>query len=238
MDRLRELPPVSVLIIVKDGARYLAEALDSVFRSELKPCEVLVVDGGSRDRTVEIASRYQLVTVLRQASAGIANAYNEGIARSRGELVAFLSHDDLWLPGKLDVQVEYMARHPHLLYTVAMVEHFLDAGVDPTPSFRRELLNGPQPGLLMETLVARREVFDLVGGFDPGYSVSEDSDWFARARDAGIPMALLPHVLLKKRVHDRNVTLADSATNKFLLRAMRASIARKRAAVAGGTDDQ
>jgi hypothetical protein len=60
--------------------------------------------------------------------------------------------------------------------------------------------------------------------------VSEDTDWFARARDAGIPMAILPRVLLKKRVHSRNATLESNATNKFLLRAMRGSIARKRAA--------
>jgi glycosyltransferase involved in cell wall biosynthesis len=238
MNRLRELPAVSVVVIVKDGEAYLADALDSVFQSEVTPCEILVVDGGSRDRTVEIASGYRSVTVLPQASRGIANAYNEGIARARGELVAFLSHDDLWLPGKLDVQVDYMARHPHLLYTVAMVEHFLDGGSEPPPSFRRHLLDGPQPGVIMETLVARRRVFDLVGEFDPHYSVSEDTDWFARARDDGIPMALLPQVLLRKRVHSRNATLANSATNKFLLRAMRGSIARKRAALASGSDDR
>ena len=230
MDRLPDMPSVSVIVIVKDGEAFLADALGSIFESELKPCEILVVDAGSRDRTAEIAAGFPLVTILPQASRGIANAYNEGIARRAGELIAFLSHDDLWLPGKLDVQVEYMVRHPHLLYTVAMVEHFLDAGGDPPPSFRRELLDEPQPGMLMETLVARRRVFDLVGGFDPHYAVSEDTDWFARARDAGIPMAILPQVLLKKRVHGRNATLESNATNKFLLRAMRGSIARKRAA--------
>jgi glycosyltransferase involved in cell wall biosynthesis len=221
---------------VRDGEAYLGAALESIYQSDLKPSEILVVDGGSRDRTVEIARGFPLVTVLPQAASGIANAYNEGIDRARGEVVAFLSHDDLWLPGKLDIQVSFMARHPHLLYTVAMVEHFLEEDWDPPPGFRRELLDGPQPGVLMETLVARKRVFDLVGGFDPSYSVREDTDWFARARDAGVPMALLPQVLLRKRVHGRNASLNEPTTNQLLLRAMRGSIARKRATSASSGD--
>lgn len=236
MDGPRSTPTVSVIVIVKDGESYLGEALGSIFQSDLKPCEILVVDGGSRDRTVEIARGFPLVTVLRQTSRGIANAYNEGIARARGELLAFLSHDDLWAPGKLNVQVDHMVRHPHLQYTVAMVEHFLDGDSDPPPGFRRELLDGPQPGVLMETLVAHKRVFDIVGGFDPTYAVGEDTDWFARARDAGVQMALLPNVLLKKRIHGANASLNERTTNQLLLRALRGSIARKRSALADGGD--
>lgn len=223
-----ESSSVSVIVVVRNGERFLAEALDSVFRSEAKPLEVLVIDGASSDGTVEIARGFPLVRVVAQDGTGIARAYNQGIAMARGELVAFISHDDIWEPGKLDLQVAFMREHPSVGYTVTMVRHFLDPGAQPPEGFRAELLERPVPGLLMEALVARQSVFEQVGPFDPSFSVSEDTDWFARARDAGVPMAVLPQVLVRKRVHGGNSSLTERSINALLLRAMRGSIQRKR----------
>jgi len=227
---------VSVVMIVKNGERLIGEALDSIFQSKIKPAEVLVVDGGSDDRTTEIARSFPLVRIIAQTSSGIAAAYNEGIDLTRGELVAFLSHDDLWTPGKLDIQVAFMVENPDLLYTVGMVQHVLVPGTVIPPGFREEMLARPQPGLIMETLVARRSIFDVVGRFDPSFPVSEDTDWFARATDAGVRMAILPDVLLLKRVHNANASLTEPKINKLLLRALRNSIARKKAATGGNGD--
>ena len=91
------------------------------------------------------------------------------------------------------------------------------------------ILDRPVPGLVMEALMARKRVFEQVGPFDPSFPVSEDTDWFARARDAGVPMAVLPDVLVRKRVHSANSSLGTPAINALLLRAMRGSIQRKRA---------
>lgn len=228
---------VSVVLIVKNGERYIGEALESVFLSEVKPAEILVVDGGSTDRTVEVAKGFPLVRLVAQASTGIANAYNEGIAHATGDLIAFISHDDLWLPGKLDRQVAHMEQNPELLFTVTMVEHFLDEGAELPPHFRSELLGRPHPGVIMETLVARKRVFDVVGLFDPSFPVGEDTDWYARAKDAGVPMAVLPEVLVRRRVHATNSSLNEKGIDKLLLRAMRNSVARKREAASGGRDD-
>ena len=219
---------VSVILVVRNGERFLGEALDSVFLSETKPVEVLVIDGGSTDRTVEIARDYPLTRVVAQEGTGIASAYNQGIAAAGGELIAFISHDDIWEPGKLDRQVAFMREHPDLGYSVSMVRHFLDAGAQIPVGFRVELLDRPVPGLIMEALVARKSVFRQVGPFDPRFTVSEDTDWFARARDAGVPMAILPEVLVRKRVHGANSSLTTPTINALLLRAMRGSIDRKR----------
>lgn len=220
---------VSVILIVRNGARYIGAALDSVLRSKTRPLEIIVLDGGSTDDSVSIASERNLTRVLRQQSTGIANAYNEAIAASRGDLIAFISHDDLWAPCKLDVQEAFMRAHPDCLLSVGMVEHFLEPGATPPAGFRRDLLDRPHPGWIMEALMARRQAFDVIGPFNPEYAVSEDTDWFARARDLGVPSAVLPDVLVHKRVHGTNASLTEARISHLLLRAMRSSIERKKA---------
>lgn len=105
-----EGPTVSVIPIVKNGEPLIAEALASVYQSAIKPSEIVVVDGGSADRTIDLARSFPRVSVLEQTSRGIAAAYNEGIAHAKGEFFAFISHDDRWLPGKLDIQIGFMLR--------------------------------------------------------------------------------------------------------------------------------
>jgi glycosyltransferase involved in cell wall biosynthesis len=216
-------PSVSVILIVKNGARYIADALASTGLSEHLPSEILVIDGGSTDGTHEIVKSVPGVTLIGQSSSGIADAYNEGIRRARGELVAFLSADDIWLPGKLDRHCAAFADDPDLLLSVCMVEHFLEDNHAIPTGFRPDLLEKPHPGMIMEALVAKRDVFALIGGFDPTYSTGEDTDWFARARDARVKLAVIPEVLLRKRVHDSNASLTDPDCNRNLLRAMRTS---------------
>jgi glycosyltransferase involved in cell wall biosynthesis len=221
---------VSVILIVRNGAAFIAEALDSVQLQSRQPDEVLVIDGQSTDDTVRIARGFAGVRVLPQTSTGVANAYNEGIAQAKGSLLAFISHDDRWLPGKLESQLSFLAAHPETMMSLTHVQHVLHEGVAPPPGFRAELLDHPVPGLIMETLLVRRESFDRVGLFDPAFAVSEDTDWFARAKDMGLSMHVLPETLVIKRVHDRNSSLVFPHINGLLLRALRGSIARKRAA--------
>jgi glycosyltransferase involved in cell wall biosynthesis len=227
------LPSVTVILIVRNGAAFIAQALESVFQSRLKPVEILVIDGGSTDGTAQIAGQFPLTRVVPQDSGGIPNAYNLGIGLAQGELIAFISHDDLWQPGKLDRQVELMRQNPELQFTVAMVEHFLEPGMAVPPGFRRELLEQPVAGFIMEALVARKAVFDTVGRFDPSFKVGEDTDWFARAKDMGVAHAVLSDVVVRKRVHDANSSLNTANINALLLRAMRNSVKRKRQAGSG-----
>lgn len=227
-------PEVTVVLIVRNGERFVAEALESVTAQTLRPHEILVIDGHSTDRTMEIVRRMAGVTAVTQTSSGIANAYNEGIRLARGEFIAFISHDDRWLPEKLARQAHFMASHPETLLCVTHVQHVLEEGAALPPGFRAELLDGPVPGFLMEALMVRRSVFDRVGTFDPSFTVSEDTDWFARVKDAGLTIGVVPDALVQKRVHNANASLQTPQINALLLRALRGSIQRKRASGSGG----
>lgn len=217
---------ISVVCIVRNGEDYLEAALRSVFESTYPVREVLIVDGDSTDRTAEIAAGMG-ARVLPQRSIGIAAAYNEGIGATRGDCVAFISHDDLWHPLKLEKQAAFLTQNPSVQICVSHVRHVLEGPAAP-PGFRQELLESSVPGMIMEALVARREAFDRVGPFDSAFSVSNDTDWFARARDNGLAIGVLPDTLVTKRVHTANTTLKPEGFSQQLLDVVRASVARKR----------
>jgi len=221
-------PLVSVIIAVKNGERFLASAINSVLEEDYRPIEMIVVDGQSTDRTAQIAQSFAQVRYIQQVNKGVSDAYNVGIDAAKGELVAFLSHDDLWTPDKLSVQVNYLIDHPKIQYTIAKVKFFLEPGHSPPSGFRKELLENDHIGRIMETLVVRKSLFDVIGKFRTDLTTAEDVDWYARANDQGIPMAIVPQVLLLKRVHDTNLSLNTLENNRNLLKALRQSVKRKR----------
>jgi len=227
-------PLVSVIIPVKNGERFLAEAIDSVLEQDYRPLEIIVVDGRSTDRSAEIAASYEQVRVVAQVDQGLADAWDVGVDAANGDFIAFLSHDDRWVPHKLSTQVNYMVDHPAIQYSIGRVKFFPQSGLPAPRGFRARLLEGDHIGRIPETLVARRTVFDLVGGFDVSLRVGPDSDWFARAKDKNLQMAIMPEVVLLKRVHDANLLFESiDESHRDLLTALRRSIVRQRQCAPG-----
>src|SRR5688572_14285424 len=105
-------PFVSVIMPVYNGARYLAESLASAEAQTYPHFEIVVINDGSHDASGEIAQNFPHVRYWEQENQGIAAARNRAVSLARGELLAFLDHDDLWAPTKLELQVRYMQEHP------------------------------------------------------------------------------------------------------------------------------
>ena len=208
---------VSVIIIVKNGERFLASAIDSVLKQDYRPLDIIVLDGHSTDKTQVIARSYPDVRYLQQQKTGVSDAYNLGINCANGTLVAFLSHDDFWAPDKLTIQVDYLLENPEVQYTIAKFIYFLEPGTISPAGFRKELLKGEHVGRIMETLVARKSVFEKVGKFDTGLNIAGDVDWYSRANDLQIPMAIIPRVLLHKRIHGRNISGTYYLTSRYII---------------------
>jgi glycosyltransferase involved in cell wall biosynthesis len=211
-------PLVSVIVPVCNGERYLGYALQSILDQDYRPLEVIVVDDGSVDSTAPVARSFEDVRYVYQANQGHGAAMNTGIGLAEGEFLAFLDADDLWVPHKLSIQVRYMIEHPETDYVLAQMRNFLEPGTAPPPRITRDLILADYPALQVGVLLARRAVFDTVGLFDNGYAHAKDVDWFVRATEAGARMAILPQVLLHRRLHGSNRSyLSGPRTTEFLV---------------------
>ena len=215
-------PLVSVVIPAYNCADFIAEALDSVVGQDYPAIEVIVVDDGSTDDTCDIVTRYRgAVTLIRQANAGAAVARNEGMRRARGEYVALLDADDVWLPGKLRLQVGHLGRHPnvamcctgwHLLHPdAAGGYHFERPAAPESVPVDPKCAGWIYCQLLLEcevwtsTVLMRRDFGERVGGFDPGLRRGQDYDYWLRAsRLTRIDRLDAPLALYRMQVaHDR-----------------------------------
>jgi glycosyltransferase involved in cell wall biosynthesis len=196
------------VVVVYNGARYLAEAIESILAQSYTPVEIIIVDDGSIDGTRDVIEGFTpRVQALWLTHHGLGSARNSGVDASHGDFIAFLDADDVWLPGKLQDQMQRFHRHPHLDMVLTGIQNFWteDAAVEPSRERGRRYA-APLPGYSCCTLLARREVFRRVGGFADLHLVT-DVDWFLRARELGVREELIPEVLVRRRIHRTNASL-------------------------------
>ena len=206
------MPRVSVVIPTHNRADYIQQALDSVFAQTYTDYEIIVVDDGSTDGTAELLKALVERDAIRyeqQAQSGVSAARNRGIAMARGEYVAFLDSDDLWLPDKLSKQVALFEAMPELGFVHCHFAKFNDQtgaelGVRDTSRYRGQIY--PEMLLQWDTLMAtpcmlmRKDVLDEVGGYDELMRWGEDLDLWRRIAQR-YPVDLVDEVLVRVRVH-------------------------------------
>jgi len=228
MNRSIDYPLVSVILPVYNGELYLDFALQSIFEQEYDPFEVIVVDDGSTDNSADIARSYKDVRYIYQPNQGVASARNSGISMVRGEFIAFLDQDDLWTSNKLRIQVEYLLKNPDVGYVISKVKTFLEPGTELPQGITKVHLMTDTAILIIGSLVARKDIFERVGYFDTSYHLADDLDWFFRSKEAGITMAIVPEILLKRRLHSSNLSYNMKKVSSEFARALKLSIERKR----------
>jgi glycosyltransferase involved in cell wall biosynthesis len=229
---------VSVIVAVLNGERFIIPALQSIFTQNYAPYEVIVVDGNSVDRTAPISQFFRSVKYICQGGRGLACGRNTGLEAAKGELIAFLDSDDLWLSNKLSTQVDYLLQNPEIHYVNAWVKFFVEPGARLRPGHTKTFLDQVHVGRTPGTLLARRSVFNLIGSFDPALSIACDVEWFKRAKDRDVPMFIIPDVLLYKRIHDRNLSSDVRTNRREVLSLIRRTIGRQRDQKSGNSHDR
>lgn len=206
-------PVVSVVIPAHNDAQFLRDALDSALAQTFDDYEVVVVDDGSTDETPQILAEYAerhpaCIRAIRQDQSGASAARNRGIRASRGEFVAFLDADDMWLPSKIEKQVAAFRSDPSLGLVTTCHEGYTDSEVVTWGHNKRDYLFADEnlaraivihSNLGTPTVMVPRAVLDDVGLFDEDLAIAEDDNLWIRIT-ARYPARLVDEVLVRCRL--------------------------------------
>jgi glycosyltransferase involved in cell wall biosynthesis len=191
------------VVIPAYNSQFLRVALESVMGQTRAPSEIILVDGSPEMTLAQLGNYRDQVAYYHQSPRGVSAARNFGIEKAQGKYVAFLDADDLWLPGKLQKQIDLLDRHPRIGFCFSTVWNLVegDGSCIPREPFSPPVLlrwiaaNASEDGavggsvyeLLLEvnciatsSLVIRRELFDTVGTFDESLKNGEDYDFELR----------------------------------------------------------
>lgn len=203
-------PLVSIIIPVYNGSDYLADAIDSALAQTYSKIEIIVVDDGSLDdgATAAIAARYgQRIRYVHQENGGVAAALNRGIAEMRGAYFSWLSHDDIYLPDKVERQVNIARTFGGPCVVIGNFQqiwqdgalgpeyspHLINLGGRPLDAIFHSAINGC-------ALLIAKEAFSICGLFDTGLPTTQDYDlWFRMAHR--VPFLYCPHIGVRQRIH-------------------------------------
>jgi glycosyltransferase involved in cell wall biosynthesis len=223
-------PDISVIIPAYNAERYLAQAIESVLAQRPAPAEVIVVDDGSSDGSAAVARGFGApVRCLTQPNAGGGAARNRGVREARGAWLAFLDSDDLWSADKLALQTAALERDPALEAVFGHVEHFHSPELaDEAKAATR--LPPVMPGYHVGAMLIRAAAIARVGPFEEKLRRADFIGWYLRASELELRSLMLPQVLMRRRVHDANYGLVARNAAGDYVKALKASLDRRRAA--------
>jgi glycosyltransferase involved in cell wall biosynthesis len=219
---------ISVVIAVKNGAKFLTAALNSVMRQTYAPSEVIVVDDGSTDASADIAAGFgPPIRVLRCAHRGEASALNAGLAEARGELLAFIDADDLWDDQKLAQQSAALASDLSIEAVFGRVVQFIDMDCRITEPNEIEQKSMSLVGVTKNSMLIRRIAFNRVGLFNAA-TMAGFPEWYARAVCSGIRFKCLESIVAFRRIHRDNTSrLHRQAIEGDYLKLVRALVVQR-----------
>jgi glycosyltransferase involved in cell wall biosynthesis len=230
----------SVIIPVRNGENTIGRALASLAYQTRRPDEVIIVDNGSRDRTIEVARLWERALPIKLISCktpGSGAARNAGIARATSARIAFLDADDVWYPAKLEIQIKAMDELENS-FSGAYMNYMSSAGRilgnnvryrDSQQAHRALRAASAMPVPLSSVIVSRNAV-DVVGPFDESFRRAQDFEWLTRMAAAyrlEVPsqLPLVGYVL----------SAGTSSEDSYLEQGLAADLVRRRVHGSGGT---
>jgi len=195
----KEQPLISIIVAVYNGAKTLQQCIDSVAQQTYANKELIIIDGGSKDGTVDLlkANQEKISYWISEPDRGIYNAWNKGLAQAKGEWICFLGADD-WLCDStvLEKVAESLLQFDHSFEIVYGQVKMVNAAGDevgklgtPWEAVKEKFMNGtyclPTPGVFHSS-----EAFAKYGGFDETYRIAGDYELLLRVLRSSAPLFL------------------------------------------------
>lgn len=213
MGQSEDVVRVGIVTPTLNAEEFLEQTLESIYRQQSDRLEVdhVIVDGGSTDRTLEIAARYPSRTVVSKDDQGMYDAVNRGMAMVTGDIVGYINADDEIAPGALSLVAEMMRAHPQVGWVCGRVEYINGRGdtlgtMKPVRLSLHSYLGLGWSCIPQQTVWARRSFYDRVGPFDIDYKNCGDYDWYARAMLLEHPK-ILDATIGRFRLHPGQISL-------------------------------
>ncbi|MDP9242407.1 MAG: glycosyltransferase [Actinomycetota bacterium] len=196
-DPIPDVTRIGVVTPSLNGETYLKQTLESIWSqaSETIRVDHVLVDGGSTDSTLEIASGYPTRTVVSPDDQGMYDAINRGMSLVEGDIVGYINADDEIAPGAFRLIADAFRRHPNLGWLCGRVEYNdatddIIGGYTPVHLSLASYIGIGWSCIPQQTVWARRSFFDRVGPFDIAFKNCGDYDWYARALHLQHPLMM------------------------------------------------
>lgn len=230
------LPLVSIILPTYNCAAFLPHSIGTILSQTYNSYEIIVIDDGSTDNTKEVLYPFmQRIKYIRlEQNKGLPTARNIGIRSAQGKYIAFIDADDLWLPEKLQTDIEYFETHPEVSMVYSKHINIDEKGDDLNGNTKKQLPSGnvfiqlfsEQNFIITSSVVVRKEIFETTGLFDEQLFNCQDWDMWLRItfhfKVAGIDKPLVkyrhnPRSLSKNRnnVLKYQKMVIDKIYNKF-----------------------
>ena len=201
-------PLVTIIVPSYNQGRFIAETLNSIFAQDYQPLEVIVVDGASKDETVEILKQYDGrlgYSWISEPDKGVVDAVNKGLARAKGQICGIQSSDDCYVPGAVASAVAAMTENPDALLVYADAE-YIDAdsktiGGTSVSDYSLAALLGRRTFIMQSSAFFRTATAVQLGGWQSDISYVADNDLWLRIALVG-PCLRVPGVWSRYRIHE------------------------------------
>lgn len=213
-------PKVTIVIPVYNGSKYMKEAIDSAIAQTYKNIEIIVVNDGSTDETDKIALSYRdKIIYFKKENGGVSTALNLAISKMTGEYFSWLSHDDVYLPEKVEKQIAYLTnledKNSILYSNYKLMDENGDSIYQPVIHNNVMLNKKPEYALYRGcinglSLLINKKVFDDVGLFNEELRCTQDYDLWLKMIKKGYKFVHMPDVLVVTRLHSKQVTNSNS----------------------------
>ena len=222
-------PLVSVIIPTYNCDRYLAAAIESVLAQNYQPLEIIVVDDGSDDETAKIVQSFgQSIQYVYQTNQGTAAARNHGISLAKGDFLAFLDADDLWLKNKTRLQMAAFANNPQADVVFGAVEQFYSSKSHKDLEHSADSLLSLQSGHIPSAMIIKRDSFFKVGQFETHWQLAEFPSWYMRAIELPLTIVNISDLVAKRRLHQNNKGIRQSKHKHEYIQILKQSLDRRR----------
>lgn len=211
------MPLVSIIIPVYNAEKYISDTISSVLTQTHQDWEMIIVDDGSTDNSMTKIKQYSQndsrIKIILKTNSGVSDSRNAGILISKGDFIAFLDADDVWLDANLENKIEYLkSNNAHAVYSDCEV-------IDENSNAKNILFKTKEKPTLDDILllegnyitapsgtIFKKEVFNTIGLFDEKLSNNADQDIWIRLLANNFEIALLNNKLWKYRVHSNNMS--------------------------------